>query len=244
MIDELALLRGEPYYINDNIFIKNPTLDEIYLYGEQNFYNLITRFTSIPSDFKSELFNIGIDYEKMSDFGLFMLQIRGLTIEESSILFGDNLDFSKLTEFTNTQTEEIVLAESECSFFMPNEVVIDSHIYMMISDYLCKMNGIEKKPEFGGNEIAKKMLIEIDRDDKAKLKDKPFKSILKSSIVSLVNSSDFKYNFETVWDLPFSIFIESARQIQKLKNVESLMFGAYSGNIDTSKIDPKEFNWI
>ena len=244
MIDDLTLLRGEPYYINNNIFIKNPTLNEVYEYGEQNFYGLINRLASIPSDYKSELFDIGIDYEKMTDFELFILQTKQLSIEESRILFGERLDFTQLLDFVNPQTDEIVLAESEFSLNNPDEIVIDSNIYMMISDYLCKMNGIEKKPEFGGNEIAKRMLIEIDREDKLLFRNKPFKSILKPSIIAMVNSTDFKYNFETVWDLSISIFFESARQIQKLKNVESLMFGAYSGNIDTSKISPKEFNWI
>ena len=36
MIDQLKLFRGEGFQINDKIVIRQPTLDEIVGYGEQN----------------------------------------------------------------------------------------------------------------------------------------------------------------------------------------------------------------
>ena len=72
-IDELQMYFGEPFHINDKIAIYIPTIGDIVEFGERKYYGMIHTLTCIPSDMKSQLFDMGIDYEKLSDFELFMM---------------------------------------------------------------------------------------------------------------------------------------------------------------------------
>ena len=86
-MDELQLFRGKDYIVNDKIAIHHPTINDICDYGEQNYYALVSRLTAVPSDYKVQLFDMGVDYESISEFDLFALMCQGLNVEESSILF-------------------------------------------------------------------------------------------------------------------------------------------------------------
>lgn len=236
-MDELQLFRGKQYVVNDRIKINHPSLDQIVEFGEQNYYGLVSRLTAIPSDYKGQLDLLGVDYEEISEFDLFTLLCKNLKVEETSILFGD-LNFGNLNLFKNTNTGEPVLYNEEQDF------VIDRAIYEVIMEFIRKINGFEKKIERAGNEATKKFLIEEAKEQLNKSQDKPFKSYLIPLISSLVNSSGFKYDYETVWKLPIYVFIDSVKRIQKIKNYNSLMQGIYSGNIDSKGLSKDDLNWL
>jgi len=63
---------------------------------------MVHHITAIPSDMKSQLFDLKIDYEEISDFELFMMLTPMLSVDQTSILFGD-LDFQKLKRIRNPQ---------------------------------------------------------------------------------------------------------------------------------------------
>ena len=67
-VDRLQLYWGAPYVINANIIITPPKIKQIVDYGEQGYFSMIHTLTAIPSDMKSQLDDIGIDYEEISDF--------------------------------------------------------------------------------------------------------------------------------------------------------------------------------
>ena len=94
-IDELQMYFGEDYIVNSYITIHQPTIGEIVKYGEKEYYSMIHTLTCIPSDMKSQLWDLQIDYMEISDFTLFMLLTRALSQEQTSLIFGD-LDLSKL----------------------------------------------------------------------------------------------------------------------------------------------------
>ena len=236
-MDELQLFRGKDYVVNDKIKIHHPTLDQIVEYGEQNYYGLVSRLTSIPSDYKGQLDELGIDYEEISEFDLFILICKGLNVEESKVLFGD-LNFANLNLFKITNTDEPVLYNEEQDF------TIDRAIYEVIMEFIRKINGFEKKIERAGNAATKKFLINEAKEQLKKEQNEPFKSILIPLISSLVNSSEFKYDHNSVWSLPIYTFMDSVRRIQKIKNYNSLMQGVYSGNVDSKKLNKDDLNWL
>lgn len=49
-IDQLQLYFGDPYVINNNITIFQPTVGEIMEYGEKKYYSVVHTLTAIPSD--------------------------------------------------------------------------------------------------------------------------------------------------------------------------------------------------
>lgn len=236
-LDELLLFRGKDYVINDKISIHHPTLNEIADYGEQEYYGLVSRLTCVPSDYKVQLFDMGVDYEEISEFDMFALMCNGLEVDETYILFGD-LNFAGLKLMQHNNTGEMMLYNYEQDF------VIDRCVYEIIVEYLRKIHGFEKNIEMAGNKYTKQILIDEARNLQEQNKNKPYKSMLIPLISALTNTADFKYSHSTVWDLPIYVFMDSVKRIQKIKNYNYLMQGAYSGNVDTKKISKDELNWL
>jgi hypothetical protein len=235
--DVLSLYRGEDFRINDKIKIHQPSLGEICEYGEEKYFSMIHIFTAIPSDMKSQLFDSGIDYEKITDFDLFMMLIPGLSLDVTKIIFGD-IDFNKFSQYIDQTNDEIILYDTQ------TDTRIDRYIYQVMSDYLAKVHGIIKKVELAGNEFTKNFLIQESRDKIKKNKDKPFESSLQPLISTMINCEGFKYNHAQVWDMKINAFMDSISRIQKIKHVNYLMQGHYSGTVDLTKVNKKELNWI
>ena len=154
-VDELQLYFGDDYIINDYIKIHQPSIGEVVKYGEASYFSTIHTITAIPSDMKSMLWDMGIDWVMMEDFELFMLLSQTLTLDRTSLLFGD-LDFSQLKPYPNSVNGDIVLANKETG------IIIDKMIYLRIVSYLRKLHNITPKIEKAANEMTKKILIEED----------------------------------------------------------------------------------
>lgn len=279
--DKLSLYRGLDLHINEDIVIHQPSLGEICDFGEHNYYSVVQTITSIPSDMKSQLDDIGVDYEKISDFELFILLIKTLNKEDTKLIFGD-LDFGKFEIYKNNLNDETVLAQNievkkEIKYIetenknlnfiqriiykllkIPTtidvekvrievenrQIIIDRYIYQIIADYLVEVHGFKKKVELAGNEFTKNYLIQESRDIIKANKDKKFESMLYSLVSAMINCEGFKYNHEQVWNMKINAFMDSVHRIQKIKNANYLMQGAYSGCVDMSKLNKKELDWL
>ena len=178
-VDDLKLYIGDDYVINDNIKVLQPTIRKIAEFGERDFFSVVHTITAIPSDMKSQLWDMQIDWMEIEDFELFCLLAPTLTPDRTSLLFGD-LDFSKLRPFNHPHIEgEIILADKETG------ILIDKMIYLKIVSYLRKAFNITPKIEKAANKMTKKILIEDDRMKLKLNKDKPFKSFLLPLISSV-----------------------------------------------------------
>jgi len=237
LIDCLKLFRGQDYEINDKIIIHQPTLNDICNYGEVNYWNLINKLVATPFDYKVELDDVGVDYEKVSGLSLFFLLCHEIPVEYTFIFFGD-IDFTTFKDYTNTQNNELVYYSE---IF---DIVIDSNIHRLISDYIRTIHNFPKKIDVAGNEHTKRYLIETERRKNQRHKNKKFESILIPQISALVNSEGFKYNHDTVWDLNIYAFNDSIKRIQKIKDVDNLYKGIYSGCVDTKSITQEQLNWL
>lgn len=234
-IDQLQLYFGDPYVINENITIKQPNIGQIMEYGEKKYYSMVHTITAIPSDMKSQLFDMGLDYEQLEDFGLFQMLAPTLTKESTSILFGD-IDFTKLKVYRNPQNDLKVLADRESG------IVIDQLIYERIVNYLRSVHGLKKKVEKAKNAMTKRVLIEEDRRNIAMNKNKPYKSFL-TPLVSAVKVR-MGYTKDYVRNMGIYEFTDDIARLQIINNADALLRGMYSGMIDTKKINKKELNWM
>lgn len=177
-VDALQLYFGDDYVINDKIKIHQPTLGELIDFGEAGYFSMVYTITAIPSDMKSQLWDMGLDWNEVEPFDLFIMLSQTLTPDRTSILFG-GLDFSKMKPYRNPQNDEIVLADKESG------VKIDNLIYMKIVDYIRKLHGIKPKVDKTKSKVAKKWMVEEDRQKRLKSQDKPFKSYLLPMISSV-----------------------------------------------------------
>lgn len=236
-IDELQMYFGEPFYINDKITILQPKIRDIVKFGERQYYSSVHTLTCIPSDMKSQLEDMGVNYMDIEDFELFTMLSRGLTPETTNLILGD-LDLSSFILCKNQENDELVLYDKE------NDILIDKFIYMKIVEYIRKVHGIKPKIERAANETTRKILIQLERDKIKKAQKEPYKSQLKMLISAMMRYPGCCMTLEQILDLPLCAFMDLVQGAQIYVSSTSLLQGSYSGMIDTSKINKKEFNWM
>ena len=234
-IDPLQLYFGDDYIINDKIKIKQVKIGQIVDFGEAKYFSVVHTLTAIPSDMKSKLWDIGIDWMTMDDFELFILLAPTLPIESTKLLFGD-LDFTKLKPYRNKENGDIVLADLESG------VKIDKLIYLRIVNYLRKVHNITPKIERAANKTTKQILIDEDRMKIRLNQEKPFKSYL----LPLISSVKVRmgYTKDYVRNEGFVEFFDDLARLQLINNADHLLAGCYSGMIDTKKINKADLNWL
>lgn len=236
LIDKLKLLRGDDVVINDNIIIHHPTLNEIYEYGEADYFQLVSLLLATPYDYKVQLWDAGVDYEVVPPFELFFTLVKEIPVNKSKILFGE-LNFSQFEYAQNTQNNQNVMIN------LNNKCVIDVAIQKLIIDTIKTMHMIKKEERIFGNKETKDYEIKRERIRQNRLKNKPFESNLISSVSSLVNSSGFKYDYQSVWDLPIYQFNDALSRINHIRYCDNVLTGIYTGNIDGTKINNENINW-
>lgn len=233
-IDDIKMLRGDPYEVNQYITIRQPTLNEIVNYGANDYLSLVANLTATSYDYRFQLDDIGIDYEDVNDYTMFCMLTPLFSQKETETLFG-NLDLSRF---------KVEYGDEDTFTLVNGKVVIDEIIYQLIVDYLRKTYGFKRNFIHCGNSMARKFHMEDERrmlEEKAKESDS-YKSWLAPMVSALVNCSDFSYNYDTVWELTICQFMDAVKRINKLNEYRNLNTGIYTGNIDTSKIPKKQLN--
>lgn len=247
--DELRIYRGEDFVVSKNIVIHQPTLSEICDYGEQNYYSMIYQLTSTPQAMKWQLWDMGIDYTKITPFELFYSLLYKLYPQErTSILFGD-LDFTKFQTAQRTDDDSVflyqVIEKNREAGTAYEEALIDEAAYNIIMDYLRNVHSIPKDEKMPANESTKMILIEDARDEYRRNQNKEYHSQLKNMISSMINCEGFKYNHSQVWDMKINAFIDSVKRISKMKNADLLLQSGYSGfGVNLKDINKKQLDWL
>lgn len=237
--NELKLYFGDDYVINKHITIHHPKIGDIVDVGESEYFSTVYTIAAIPSDMKSQLWDLGICWEDISDFDFFYLLTRSLTPDKTKVFFGD-LDFTRFELVKDLTNDEIVMYQESNG----EEIVIDMYGYLRIAEAIRKMHGIVPKVEHANTNTVRKILIEEDRKKLAKIKDEHHGSQLVPMISSLINCSEFKYGLEEVRKMPIYAFMDSVVRVQMVKSATALLQGCYSGMLDTSKLNKKELNWM
>lgn len=233
-MDELSLYFGEPYKVNDYIVIALPKVGDVVKYGEREYYNMVQTITAIPSDMKSQLWDIGIDWTQITDFQLFMMLAPTLPQSKTQIIFG-NIDFQAMRPFENKVNDTVVLADPETG------VVIDELAYGKITAYLCTAHGFTKKVEKAANEFTKKFMIEEDRQKIKYNAKQPYKSFLRQ-IISAVKCR-MGYSLDYIKNMGLYELTDDLSRLSIIVQSDALLQGSYSGMVDTSKIPKKNFDW-
>lgn len=247
--DELKLYRGEDFVVSEHIVIHQPSLEEICDYGECDYYTMLYQLTATPQSMKWQLWDMGIDYTKITPFELFYsLLYKIYPKEKTSILFGD-LDFTRFKLMQRKDNAEPVLyqlVEELCNGSIEyKEVLIDEFTYHAIVDYLRKAHFIMKDEMVPANESTKMILIEDARDEYERNKKKEYHSQLKNMVSAMVNSEGFKYNHAEVWNMKINAFMDSVKRISKIKNADLLLQSGYSGfGVNLKEVSNKQLDWL
>lgn len=239
--DELKIYRGEDFIISEYIKIHQPSLAEICDYGEQEYYSMVYNFTATPQSIKVQLWDMGIDYTKITPYELFYsILYKMYPKHKTSILFGD-LDFTKFQVMQRKDNHSIILYQE----INDEPVIVDEFTFNVITDYLRKSHIIHKDEKIPANETTKIILIEDAREEIERNKNKEYHSQLKNLISSMINSNGFKYNHNEVWNMKINAFMDSVKRISKIKNADLLLQSGYSGfGVNLKEVSNNKLDWM
>lgn len=243
--DELKIYRGQDFAVSEHIIVRQPTLGEICDYGECEYYSMVHQLTATPQSLKVQLWDMGIDYTKIDAWDLFYSILYNIyPKEKTSIIFGD-LDLSKFQIMRRKDDNSIFLYQTIKYGDSIEEIIIDEFTYNIITDYLRQVHGIHKDEKLPGNDSTKMILIEDEREEMERNKNKEYRSQLKNLISTMVNCEGFKYNHSQVWDMKINAFMDSVKRISKIKNADLLLQSGYSGfGVNLKEVPNKQLNWM
>ena len=184
------------YKITDNLYIKHLTYKEIVEYGEEKYIKLLYSLCLTPDDFRSELYDVGINWYEMDEVSWFYSHLNTCTQEDLDIVF--YLSIAHCNLYENVNTKEKVLYDS-----LGNVMLTENDI-KLIREHLNSMIGYLYKEhrEIPANNIAKEMLIEEDRHFKYKYKNKEEKSLsIKDVIINLLTEKFHESNSDKIVEI-------------------------------------------
>ncbi|MBR5014244.1 MAG: hypothetical protein IKY16_06525 [Bacteroidales bacterium] len=230
------LLYKHTFPVNDYIQVVVPSVGQV-LECEDSYYHLVTVFTAMPIDLMVPLSDAGIDFTKINEYELFLLLFPGIQKDDTSLILGD-LDLSKFHTAINEQNGKIILEDSSSG------IKIDRSIHSLIASALRKMHHLEKNRKKPANEETKKYMIERAKAKAQRRNSRTTDSELESLIVSMVNTEQYKYDFEGTRELSIYQFNECVRQVIKKVDYDNRMYGIYSGTISAKEMSQDDLNWL
>ena len=234
-VDPLQLYMGYDYTINDKIHIKQPIMRDITNMGERDYFSMVHTLTANPTDLKARLWDIGIDWNQIDDFDLFLMLAGTLKREQTEILLGD-INLSNMKPYRSRENGDVVLADLESG------VIIDKLIYQRIVNYISKMHNITPVVKHAKNEHTKKAMIEYDKQQIAINEKKEYSSFL----VPVISTLQCKMGWTKDYILNMGIveYNEIVTRMQLISNADHLLSGVYAGTVDMKKLDKKELNYM
>lgn len=230
------LLYKKQIAINDAISVVIPTVGEI-IDNEDAYYGLVSMFTAMPIDMMVPLDDAGIDFTTLSEWELFLILFNGIKSQDTHLIFGD-LDLSKFKAAINEQNGMVVLLDDE------HDIKIDKAIHAQIANALRKIHHLEKNLRKPANDEAKKFMIERARAKQRRNRNRKEDSQLEMLIVAMVNTEQYKYDFESTKGLSIFQFNECVHQIINKVDYEHRMYGVYTGTINAKELSQDELNWL
>lgn len=235
-MSSINLLYQRRYVINDKISVIIPTVGEI-VDHEDEYYDTVSLLTAMPIDLMVQLDDMGIDFTEINEYELFLTTFILLRALDTTLIF-DKLDLKGFEYCKNNQNGQTVLYDEK------NGIMIDQAIHRKVATVLRKIHHIEQDRRRPANDEAKEYMLKRAREKARRRKTKVEDSQLEQLITALVNTCEFKYDYETVRDLSIYQFNQSLKQIVHKNNYEHKMNGIYAGTIDPKGLDQDELNWL
>ena len=238
----LRVYFGDDYVVNDRITIHQPSIqDFIDADNESDIYHVIAPFTANTTGYRVQLWDIGIDWNKISNLELFSMLIKTIDFKYSQLIFGD-INFSTFNLYEKQNGDEKVL-----TLYSPE---MDLEIDEVTMNKMCKyiqfmFSSYPPEEEFTSSKILKQELINNDRQKQLlrKKEDSVGQSLL-SMISFYLNHPGCKYKKNELREVGYFEFMYNIQRLQIYESTRALFGGMYSGMCDLSKVDKNEFNFM
>lgn len=244
--DRLQMYFGVPYVVDcegalGKITVLSPKIGDMVRIGEKRFYSTLNLFITNTTSCRLMLWDMGIDWNVLTDFQLFCMSYRAIDPEVVALLF-DNVDFSKFGMFKKKtgDQEETVLINQE------DGVEINEEVYQYIHQYLQMVFNMHPDEKITSSQFLKNAYISNDRmiqSDNEKMGLNKNVTI-QSMISACVNHPGFKYKLSELSEVGVNEFFDSVNRLQIYENTTALMKGMYSGMISSKDVDPESYNFM
>ena len=238
-VDELKLYMSEDVKIAHGIILKCPKVLDIVQYGEKEYFSMAQTLCSTPSSMMVALDDMKLNYMKVQDFELFMMLTQSLGKESTSLLLGD-LDLTKFKPYETKDGQEVVLVHEDTKND-EQPIIINSIIYEVLVTYIRKMHGFQKYVKKAGNEITRRQLIRLARQDAEMAKNKPHESFLRP-VISAVKCRQ-GYSMDYIKKMGIFELMDDLSRLNVIVQADAALGGMYSGFVDTKKMDKTVLNW-
>lgn len=241
--DKLKMFFGEPFTIEcedtNNITIYQPTIGNILEFGEQAFYSMLNTFISNTTSYRLQLWDMGIDWNKITDYQLFCMLVSEMKKDATSLLFGD-IDF----QLFKLNTKQVDNEQTITLYNKEQNIEISESTYKCIAEYLRMMFNIYPKVEKAKGKSTKEAIIDEDRMNLNNNKGKHYDSTLLPLISSCINHPGFKYSLSELREVGIVQFMDSVQRLQIYENTVALMSGMYSGMVDIKGLPSDALNFM
>ena len=238
-VDELKLYMAEDIKIANGIVLKCPKIRDVAEYGESAYFSMAQTLCATPSSMMVQLDDMKLNYMKIRDFELFMMLCQNLKPEATHLLLGD-LDLSKFKPHQVGDTEEVILVHED-TMGSESPIVISPIIHEVLTTYIRRMHNFKKEVKKAGNEITRRQLIRLARQDAAMAKNKPYESFLRP-VISAVKCRQ-GYSMDYIREMGIFELMDDLSRLNVIVQADAALGGMYSGTIDTKKMDKTVLNW-
>lgn len=238
-VDELKLYLSEDVKIANGIVLKCPKILDISQYGESEYFSMAQTLCATPSSMMVALDDMGLNYMKIKDFELFIMLVQSLKPESTHLLLGD-LDLTKFKPYEAKGSEEVVLVHEDTKD-TEEPIIINSIIHEVLTTYIRKMHGFQKHVKKAGNELTRKQLIRLARQDAEIAKNKPHESVLRP-VISAVKCR-MGYSMDYIKQMGIFELFDDLSRLNVIINADAALNGMFCGMVDTSKMDKTVLNW-
>lgn len=229
-IDYNKFYSNKDIIINEFITIKHPTMGEILDIGEENFYQNIEIFITRPYDHLVSLFESGYSFLDINQYEFFINLFSVCSKDRYSWVLG-NYDFEILKDDKN----KLFLYNKE------NDLFIDEYLYYQIHKYLCVMLNIPDVTAKPGNKQALKMLVRMKKRQQKKQTILNKRSVFSNYIGSLLSCG---FDYKEIYEMRIFNVIETVNRIRLRDNLNNVIYGMYSGNINPKDINLDNYEWV
>lgn len=248
--DQLKMYFGEPFEVGNGITILQPTVGQILEVGESDFYGTLYIFIANPTTYRVQLWDMGVDWNKIKDYELFMMLVKNVKPEISHVMFGD-IDFTGFQPYSKTVVKTNDDGEEEqvqvpTLYNKELDIELSEDDYILIAEYLSVMFNIYPKIESAKGKLTKQSIIEEEKmnlEARAE-KGETEESGLLSLVSACVNHPGFKYKLQELREVGICQFMDSVQRLQVYESSTALLKGMYSGFVDGKKISNDSYNWM
>lgn len=243
--DTLQMYFGQDYVVDlesaeGSIVLHQPSLGDIIELGESKFYGSLNPIVTNTTSYRSLLWDLGVDWNEISDFELFKTLYKSIDSEVSMLLFnGFNITNCQLMNKLIDENEQVVLYDEQTN------TEINEEVYFYISQFFRYCFQIFPEEKFTKDKMLKKLYIQKDKAQAKRQAEKGENSNSIQSVISAcVNHPGFKYKLTELKEIKIYEFYDSVKRLQIYESSTALMKGMYSGFVDTKHIDQESYNFM